>query len=531
MTLPSSGPISFNAINVELGQAGTTTASLGQTSYRNLAGVASGAISLSNFYGKSSVSYKGTNWLSKPANSFYRYATGNNSWPFLKGTTQSIYFAQNYGGSHVSNPSAVAYVKIDNATESILEATQLVIPAGVTAQVPKGRCRPYAVTSSQTSGYAGVFSGTGINTYYDQNGNVFVALRDNVTYNYSVYTRWDLNCNKTHEWRGTWGEYSNTAYFNYFDGFSKNTLVSSDYVYIFGDNIYKYSVSTGDYVGQINATPARTGSTQILNMQANTCTTGNTFYTYARGNAAWGNYNLYNRYSSSGSLIEQQVFTFTAPSVYPFVTGIGGICPLSNIGLILGAARIGGTTSTYNRPFKHWFNFNASSGQPSFITGGHNSTNTYINKQPYNLIACDGTYSYWLSYDSITVYKTNSSGIVQAAYNSSISFVASILKLDGTITVNSGTYNGNTSISRLIAGNVNGFPAFSLDNTYTGQYIYNILPYDVSYAASLAPASYPPTTGWGYPEVVARPPTLSSGNFTTYSVTGSDIAQLPLVNG
>jgi hypothetical protein len=54
MTLPASGPISFNDINVELGDAGTTTASLGQASYRALAGVASGAISLSDFYGKSS---------------------------------------------------------------------------------------------------------------------------------------------------------------------------------------------------------------------------------------------------------------------------------------------------------------------------------------------------------------------------------------------------------------------------------------------------------------------------------------------
>lgn len=52
MTLPASGPISFNNINVELGVAGITQASLGQTSYRTLAGVASGAISMSNFYGK-----------------------------------------------------------------------------------------------------------------------------------------------------------------------------------------------------------------------------------------------------------------------------------------------------------------------------------------------------------------------------------------------------------------------------------------------------------------------------------------------
>jgi hypothetical protein len=52
MTLPASGAISFNAINVELGVAGTTTANINQTSYRNLAGVPSGTIALSNFYGK-----------------------------------------------------------------------------------------------------------------------------------------------------------------------------------------------------------------------------------------------------------------------------------------------------------------------------------------------------------------------------------------------------------------------------------------------------------------------------------------------
>lgn len=53
MTLPASGAISFNAINVELGVAGTTTANINQASYRTLAGVPSGTISLSNFYGKS----------------------------------------------------------------------------------------------------------------------------------------------------------------------------------------------------------------------------------------------------------------------------------------------------------------------------------------------------------------------------------------------------------------------------------------------------------------------------------------------
>jgi hypothetical protein len=55
MTLPASGPISFNQINVELGLSGTATGSLNDAAYRTLAGVpGSGTtISLSNFYGKS----------------------------------------------------------------------------------------------------------------------------------------------------------------------------------------------------------------------------------------------------------------------------------------------------------------------------------------------------------------------------------------------------------------------------------------------------------------------------------------------
>lgn len=53
MTLPVSGPISLNAVNVELGLSGTTLISLNQASVRTLAGVPSGAISLNNLYGKS----------------------------------------------------------------------------------------------------------------------------------------------------------------------------------------------------------------------------------------------------------------------------------------------------------------------------------------------------------------------------------------------------------------------------------------------------------------------------------------------
>jgi hypothetical protein len=59
MALNPSGPISIGgatagqSINLELGRAATATSSLNETALRTLAGVPSGQISLSNFYGKS----------------------------------------------------------------------------------------------------------------------------------------------------------------------------------------------------------------------------------------------------------------------------------------------------------------------------------------------------------------------------------------------------------------------------------------------------------------------------------------------
>ena len=57
MTLQSSGAISLGNVNVELGRSSTATISLGETAVRTLAGVSSGAIALSNLYGKSNASF------------------------------------------------------------------------------------------------------------------------------------------------------------------------------------------------------------------------------------------------------------------------------------------------------------------------------------------------------------------------------------------------------------------------------------------------------------------------------------------
>lgn len=52
MTLPASGPISASNINLELRRASNATFNINGSLERALAGVLSGAISLSNFYGK-----------------------------------------------------------------------------------------------------------------------------------------------------------------------------------------------------------------------------------------------------------------------------------------------------------------------------------------------------------------------------------------------------------------------------------------------------------------------------------------------
>ena len=55
MTLPASGAIDAAAINVELGRASTAAFDINGSAERTLAGIPSGAISFSSFYGKSSV--------------------------------------------------------------------------------------------------------------------------------------------------------------------------------------------------------------------------------------------------------------------------------------------------------------------------------------------------------------------------------------------------------------------------------------------------------------------------------------------
>jgi hypothetical protein len=90
MTLNASGPISLGgattgqSINLELGQAATALASINATNFRTLAGVASGQISLSNFYGKSNYTYFNNVITNQGANPLFSIAadSSNNVYAF-----------------------------------------------------------------------------------------------------------------------------------------------------------------------------------------------------------------------------------------------------------------------------------------------------------------------------------------------------------------------------------------------------------------------------------------------------------------
>lgn len=77
MALPSSGAISLNQVNVELSRGATNGINMNEADVRSLAGVPSGAISMSNLHGKS--------WWKQKTNGY------TITWPF--GATGNYYSA------------------------------------------------------------------------------------------------------------------------------------------------------------------------------------------------------------------------------------------------------------------------------------------------------------------------------------------------------------------------------------------------------------------------------------------------------
>jgi len=101
MTLNSTGALSIGgsttgqSINLELGRSATATSNLNETDLRTLAGVASGAISISNFYGKSNADYtpNAVDW----ANIITIGANGTNANQTITGINQTVTIKVSWG--------------------------------------------------------------------------------------------------------------------------------------------------------------------------------------------------------------------------------------------------------------------------------------------------------------------------------------------------------------------------------------------------------------------------------------------------
>lgn len=161
MTLATSGTMSIGgttanrSINLELGRSATATSSMGETSLRTLAGVSSGAISMSDFYGASST-------------------TSLNTWPLAGiSTAPSPWGSQSYTDATFAQVGCNYAQKVDTANDR-LEHRFTTFNSGAAAVysyayqgyvgLDSATFEAKAVYSTTTSGTVGTASTTGPTT-------------------------------------------------------------------------------------------------------------------------------------------------------------------------------------------------------------------------------------------------------------------------------------------------------------------------------------------------------------------------------
>ena len=103
MALPSSGAISLNAVNVEIGNSATATISMNDANVRTLFDVSSGTISMSNGHGKA--------WWTAPVASggtIYTYTYNSKNYKLHKFTTSGTWTVTSVGTDAVVDVFIVA---------------------------------------------------------------------------------------------------------------------------------------------------------------------------------------------------------------------------------------------------------------------------------------------------------------------------------------------------------------------------------------------------------------------------------------
>jgi hypothetical protein len=107
MTLPASGQITLNQVNVELGNSGTAQIGLGDAAVRGLFGIASGEIEMADGYGKSAVPWSiqfpnggSNNYVTAASSTDFGLGTGNYTlewWHYQTVNDWVLVYDQDYG--------------------------------------------------------------------------------------------------------------------------------------------------------------------------------------------------------------------------------------------------------------------------------------------------------------------------------------------------------------------------------------------------------------------------------------------------
>lgn len=184
MTTPS-GAISFNNVNIELGTPGTSYASLGQSSYRNLSGNTSGAVYMSNLRNKTNLLWGDTGSTYHPPITVYggTYGTEGPLWYIDTNGTCTLYVPTDAGGDSFYTNYLQSYGPTSGFTVRMICNTTMYDPNG--NYVPPGNWSGYFYVTSQRIFYLLNYSSGTIEIQNQYNGSAIYMDWTAIVYYYA----------------------------------------------------------------------------------------------------------------------------------------------------------------------------------------------------------------------------------------------------------------------------------------------------------------------------------------------------------
>lgn len=445
MTLPTSGQIALSDVNVELGQGATTFIGLGDANVRNLFGIASGQIALSDGYGKSNISHY-----------------------ILLGPLAGVNELDSYNACVIDSSKNTYFFGSGGATSYYWRISKF-NSSGVEQWRKKINWGSYGSSTWSSTNY-----GSTVPLVIDTSGNMYGVIS---AYNSSVGARsiyFKIDSNGSLVWDQNDGQY----------GKSSVTLIpnyNTSYVFITGASgggalIFGVSTSTGDYSSSYSwgssSSDSSTNRIEINNIAPSTSSwiavSGiNQSNRSAIGKIECGYWYAHFMYSMTINGIGNttvSIKTDSSNNIY-----IGGYC--YNIGTSSTSSFVAKLNSSGSLQWQRYFYYGANTTLVDMVLDSSNNVYVISNVLP------DTGYPSSSQYHTLLI-KYNSSGTVQ--FQRKIKY---FYPYQYDVTKNSGSVysrnididsDGSLHISGMIAPSTNSQRAFSIkvpsDGSKTGTY-------------------------------------------------------------